>query len=127
MLIRKYVIMMRDELGEEVRASGDAFLEAVHIFQSCAEEELEMSEEDIDGYEDIEDEEELDELISERYHKLLDEVVDEEYAIWSAMLLDRAYQHWKQCGGGEEITLFIERLHSDISMREWRQMGYGWE
>lgn len=124
MLTRKYVIMMREETGEKVRAYGDAFLEAVHIFQSCADEEVKMSEEDIEGYEDIEDEEELKELIYERYSEIVDEVMDEEYAIWSEMLLNRAYRHWEQYGGGEEVRLFIERLYSDISLREWRQMGY---
>lgn len=126
MIQKKYVIMMRDECGDACRAYGDNFLKAVHVFTSYADEEAEVDEEYAQQiWDTYDDEDEICDILCEARDEAIKDLYNEQWEDWAWMLIDRAHQHWAKIGGGDEVSFFIERLHSDISLREWQSLGYG--
>lgn len=87
----KFVVMFKDECGDEHRAYGTEFLSAVHEFPSF----------DAD-----------------------DDAMVAAFFAWQSNIETRAQAEW-EAHFGPECRLFIERLHSDISLSEWYAMGYG--
>lgn len=87
----KYVVMYRDECGDEHRAFGTPFLEGVHEFPAFDSDNGAM------------------------YAAFL---------TWQREIEEEAQRQWEEIFGPES-RCFIERLFSDLSLLEWRALGYG--
>lgn len=87
----RYVVMVKDELGDEHRAFGSEFLEAKHSFPSFDEE---------------------------------DEAMQVALEAWKTSIEDRAQSEWNETFGPES-RVFLERDHSDMSLREMAALGWG--
>lgn len=86
-----YVVMVRDELGEDERAFGSPSLEKEYNFPAI----------DWD-----------------------DEDMVEAFYTWKANIEERLQNEWEELYG-EESRVFLERKYSDMSMSDWRRLGYG--
>ena len=87
----KYVVMVKDELGEVMRAYGSPSLEKEYI------------------YPDVDWDNEVD--------------TDVFYA-WQYELERRLQEEWEKIFG-PECQVFLERKFSDMSLADWKHLGYG--
>ena len=85
----KYVAMMRDELGDEVRCP--LFDKEVFEFPK---------------------------------YDLEDNAMLEAFYTWKQVKEDELNKKW-QSQYGSECTIFLERDYNDMSMSDWKAIGYG--
>lgn len=53
-----------------------------------------------------------------------DEAMQAAFDAWKLSLVTKAQEEWNHIYGPES-RIFLERLYSDMSMGDWRRLGYG--
>ena len=53
-----------------------------------------------------------------------DEAMCEAFIAWKNAIVERAQREWAELYG-DECYLFLERKYSDMSLSEWRTLGFG--
>lgn len=87
----RYVVMVKDELGEDSRAYGSPALEKVYEYPAIDWE---------------------------------DEIAVDAFYYWKNRVEDKLQEEWENIYGPES-RIFLEREYSDMSLSEWRALGYG--